>query len=47
VLFSKLTKLVWLVGPDGGDGEIDVLEGGFVVQLNVKMLICKILRNID
>jgi hypothetical protein len=27
--------------PDGCDGDIDVLEGGLVVQLNVKMLIWK------
>ena len=36
---NVLTKLVWLVGPDGGDGKVDVLKGCFVVQLNVKMLV--------
>ena len=35
----ELTELVGLVGPDGGDGDVDVLEGRFVVQLDVKMLI--------
>jgi hypothetical protein len=29
----ELTELVWLVGPDGRDGDVDVLEGRFVVQL--------------
>jgi hypothetical protein len=38
-VFMQFGKIFITLVPDGCDGDIDVLEGGLVVQLNVKMLI--------